>query len=139
VTPDAPTWAHVIAFLKADRWTQIDHGGKRDRHIFWEKLVNDRLLQTHTSHSTSTVVGANRFGVILREQLEVTRAQFWNTIRTGTPAPRPAPVEPPDVTPVPLWAVMRLRSARGMSEPEIAALGSDEAVRLATESFNDPV
>ena len=79
MTADAPTWGEMEKFLQADRWTRLppsSRGGSGQRHIFFEKLLDSgELLQTHISHSRRGGPSPGRFGVILREQLEVSRSR----------------------------------------------------------------
>lgn len=93
VTPNSPTWGDIQAFLAADGWRKLpsaERGGKRAKPIFYEKGLADRpTLETHASHSDDKTVFAGLFGQILRAQLEVSRADFWECIRSGTPVDRP--------------------------------------------------
>lgn len=80
MTPTSATWADVERFLFADGWRQIPagrRGGKRQRHIFFEKLLADgRILQTHISHDRSKAISPGRFATILREQLHMTAGEI---------------------------------------------------------------
>ena len=93
MTPAAPTWGDVEAFLRADGWRQVEkgeRGGSRSRHVFYEKILDDgRVLQTHISHSRRKTLSPGRFSSVLRHQLEVSREQFWECIRTQRPVDRP--------------------------------------------------
>lgn len=95
MTPVAPTWGDIEAFLAADGWRQTpQHGGERQRHVFYEKVLEDgRVLQTHVSHSAQKSLSPGRFSNILRYQLEVSKDEFWDCIRTGKPVDRPVPVD----------------------------------------------
>lgn len=97
MTPDAPTWGEIERFLQLDRWTRLppsSRGGAGQRHVFFEKLLDSgQLLQTHISHSRRSRPSPGRFAMILREQIKVSRAQFWEALRTGEPVERPAPVD----------------------------------------------
>ena len=97
MTPDAPTWGEMEKFLQTDGWRRLpapSRGGSSENHIFFEKLLDGgELLQTHISHSRRGGPSPGRFGVILREQIKISRAQFWEALSSGEPVARPAPVE----------------------------------------------
>jgi hypothetical protein len=81
MTPSAPTWGEIEAFLQADEWRRIPamrRGGRSEQHIFYEKVLPDgRVLQTHISHSRNARPSTGRFAQILREQLQVSREEFY--------------------------------------------------------------
>lgn len=139
MTPTSPSWADVEQFLGVDGWRQIpagERGGRRQTHIFFEKLLPDgRLLQTHISHDRSKAISPGRFGTILREQLEVSRADFWEAIRSGEPVARPVDTE--DEAPVEhdAWVIAVLVGGLHMSAEEIEGLSEEEAVRLVHEHW----
>lgn len=134
MTPTSPTWADVERFLAADGWRQIpaaERGGRRQRHIFFEKLLPDgRLLQTHISHDRSKAASPGRFATILREQLQVSRAAFLEAIRSGQPVARP--VDPDNEAPVEHepWVISVLVGELHMGAEEIEGLSETEAVAL---------
>jgi hypothetical protein len=134
VTKTSPTWGDVETFLAADTWRRIPasgRGGRRQRHIFFEKELPDgRILQTHISHDRSATISVGRFSAILREQLEVSRADFWEAISSGEPVDRPVEVEKPDVLEHQAWVVAVLAGELHMSAEEIEALGEEEAIAL---------
>ena len=141
MTPTSPTGGDIRRFLIADGWREIpgsERGGSRSRHIFFEKPLDDgRVLSTHISHSDDKTFAAGRFGEMLRTQLEVSRAEFWECIRTQAPVNRPVPV---DAAPVehPAWVIQVLTRDLHMTSEQIAALSSEEAQGLATEHYSRP-
>jgi hypothetical protein len=129
VTPNSPTWADIKEFLAADGWRELPSAerGGRD-HIFYEKVLPDgRVLQTHVSHAAKKSLSAGRFRDILRYQLEVSKDAFWETVRTGEPVDRPAPVEEPEPFQHPAWVVAVLAGKLHMSGEDIAKLTPEEA------------
>ena len=84
-------------------------------------------LETHISHADDTTVSPCRFGEILRTQLEVSRAAFWECIRSGTPVDRPAATEPTPVEHA-AWIVRVLVGELHMTAAEISALTAEQAV-----------
>jgi hypothetical protein len=138
VTPSSPSWADIEKFLGVDGWRQIpagERGGRRQSHIFFEKLLPDgRLLQTHVSHDRSKKISPGRFGLILREQLEVSRADFWEAIRSGEPVSRPVETEKGPVE-HDAWVIAVLVGELHLSAEEIEGLTEEEAVRLVHEHW----
>lgn len=131
MTPSSPTWGEIRRFLSADGWREIpgnERGGSRSRHVFFDKVLDDgRRLETHISHADDKTVSPGRFGEILRTQLEVSRAAFWECIRSGAPTDRPAATEPAPVE-HPAWIVRVLAGELHMTAAEISALTAEEAV-----------
>jgi len=138
VTPTSPSWADVEKFLGVDGWRQIpaaERGGHRQAHIFFEKLLSDgRLLQTHISHDRSKKISPGRFGTILREQLEVSRADFWQAIRSGKPVARPVETEEAPVE-HDAWVIAVLVGELHMSAAGIEGLSEEEAIQLVHEHW----
>lgn len=134
MTPTSPTWADVERFLVADGWRQIpagERGGKRQRHIFFEKLLPDgRLLQTHISHDRSKAISPGRFATILREQLKVSRAAFWEAIRSGEPVARPVDIDAEAPVEHEPWVIAVLVGEMHMGAKEVEGLSEAEAIGL---------
>lgn len=124
-----PTYGEIEAFCRSDGWHEV----RSTKHIFFEKRLQDgRVLQTHRSSSTDKTMSPGRFKAILATQLEVSADDFWETLRTGDPAPRPsAPPPPPDT--VPLYAVRVLMEHDHLSLDEIAGMGRAAAERRVQE------
>lgn len=141
MTPTAPTWGDVEDFLRADRWRRLEkgeRGGGRNRHVFYEKTFEDgRVLQTHISHSRQKTLSSGRFSSVLRHQLEVSREQFWECIRTQRPVDRPAELEEGPVEHE-AWVVAVLVGELHMTAEQISALSEDEAKRLVHEYWSRP-
>jgi hypothetical protein len=131
VTPNAPTWGDVEDFLAADGWREIpssERGGSRRRHVFYEKLLADgRVLQTHISHSRGKTMSPGRFSSLLRNDLEVSKDEFWACIRSGTPVDRPVLLDDPRVVEHDAWVVAVLVGELHISLAELGALSREEA------------
>jgi len=142
MTPDAPTWGEMEKFLQADGWTRLppsSRGGSGQRHIFFEKLLDSgELLQTYISHSRRGGPSPGRFGVILREQLEVSRAQFWEALSSGEPVGRPAAVEAEQPVEHEAWVIAVLVGELHMTAEEIAVLNVQRARQLVLDYWSRP-
>lgn len=140
MTPASPSWSDVERFLGADGWRQIpagERGGRRQSHIFFEKELPDgRLLQTHISHDRSSTISPGRFGTILREQLEVSRAEFWEAIRSGKPVERPVETDGEEVVEHESWVIAVLAGELHMTPEEITKLTEQAAIDLVHEHWS---
>jgi hypothetical protein len=134
VTPDSASFGEIEAFLEVDGWREIpsgERGGKRQRHIFFEKTLPDgRVLQTHISHDRSAHPNPHAFSMILREQLEVSRSAFWEALQTGKPVERPTKVEVEAVVEHEVWVVEVLTRDLHMNAKEIEELDEEKAKEL---------
>ena len=140
MTPTSPSWADVERFLGADGWRQVpasERGGRRQSHIFFEKELPDgRLLQTHISHDRSSTISPGRFSTILREQLEVSRAEFWEAIRSGEPVERPVERDGEEVAEHEPWVIAVLVDELHMTAEEIEKLTEQEAIDLVHKHWS---
>jgi hypothetical protein len=141
MTPDAPTWAEIERFLKIDGWTRLSaasRGGSSQDHIFYEKLLdNGELLQTHVSHSAAKRPSSGRFAAILRDQLKVSREDFWSALRSRVPVERPsdgedAPAEHD------AWVVAVLTRDLHMTPEQVASLGVAQARETVLAHWSRP-
>jgi hypothetical protein len=142
MTPNAPTWGEMEKFLQADGWRRLpasSRGGSSENHIFFEKLLDGgELLQTHISHSRRGGPSPGRFGVILREQIKVSRAQFWEALSSGEPVARPAPVETEQQVEHEAWVIAVLAGELHMTAEEIEQLDVEEARQLVLDHWSRP-
>jgi hypothetical protein len=94
------------------------------------------VLQTHRSWSQNKSLSQGTFSAILRHQLKVDRATFWEVIATGVPARRPAPEEKAPQT-IPGWVFCGLLK-QGVPENEIRSMGPEEAEAFLQEKWSSP-
>jgi hypothetical protein len=142
MTPDAPTWGEVEKFLQAVGWPRLpasSRGGLSENHIFFEKLLDSgELVQTHISHSRRGRPSPGRFGLILREQIKVSRAQFWDALRSGEPVARPAPVEAEQQVEHEAWVIAVLAGELHMTVEQIEVLNVEQARQLVQDHWTRP-
>jgi hypothetical protein len=142
MTPDAPTWGEMEKFLEADGWRRLppsSRGGSGQRHIFFEKLLDSgELLQTHISHSRRGGPSPGRFGLILREQIKISRAEFWEALSSGESVTRPAPIETDQRIEHEGWVIAVLTSELHMTAEQIAELDVEQAKQLVLNHWSRP-
>ena len=140
MTPSSPSSGDLEQFLLTDGWRQIPagkRGGRRESHVFFEKqLADGRTLQTHISHDRSAAISPGRFGAILREQLEVSRAEFWEAIRSGERVDRPVAVDEEQAVEHEPWVIEVLVGQLHMGPGEIENLSAQEAIDLVHEFWS---
>jgi hypothetical protein len=140
MTPSAPTWGEMERFLQADGWTRLpasSRGGSSETHIFFEKLLDSgELLQTHISHSRRGRPSPGRFGLILREQIKISRAQFWEALSSGQPVARPTPVEAERQVEHEAWVMAVLTGDLRMTAEQIEELDAEQARQLVLDHWS---
>ncbi len=130
-----PTWDEFREFLKHDDWDEDRPTG----HDFFEKTLPDgEILRTHASRSGSKTMSPGRFKAILADQLRLSEAEFWEVLRTRTPALRPSPEPEPAPRSLPLWLAQALEREVGLTRGQIAELDEIEARRQLDEARSRP-
>jgi hypothetical protein len=95
-----PSYDEIREFLKADGWIITRKTG-HESHT--KVLPNGEILETRASWSGQKTMSPGRFKAILLDQLKVDQQQFWDVLRTGKPAVRPAPAVEPEPLSIPKW------------------------------------
>jgi len=130
-----PSWDEFREFLKHDDWEEDRATG----HDFFEKTLPDgEILRTHASRSGPKTMSPGRFKAILADQLRLGEAEFWDVLRTKTPALRPSPAPEPAPRSLPLWLAQALAREVGLTREEIAALDEIEARRQLDKARSRP-
>ena len=131
-----PTWGTIAAFCAADDW-QLD---RQSKHTFFGKTLPDGTsLETHVPHGKQgQAIGPGLFHFILRTQLKVSAAEFWDAVENERPAKRPghppaAPTKKPDAR-----MIQQLETDLGLGPRQIAKLSRDEALRLLEKHWSQP-
>ncbi len=138
MTAAAPTWGEIEQFLKVDGWRKLPASG-HSSHVFFEKLLDDgRVLQTPVSHSRYNRPSPGRFGVILRDQIEISRYELWKALESGEPVDRPVAIEAEKPVEHEAWVVAVLANQLHMSADEIEALDRDDAHQLVHDFWARP-
>jgi hypothetical protein len=130
-----PTWDEFREFLRHDGWEEDRATG----HDFFEKALPDgEILRTHASRSGSKTMSPGRFKAILSDQLRLSEAEFWEVVRTKSPASRPSQAPEPAPRSLPLWLAQALEREVGLTREQIEELDEGEARRLLIEARSRP-
>lgn len=130
-----PTWDELREFLRHDDWEE----DRATAHDFFEKTLPDgEILRTRASRSGSKSMSPGRFKAILADQLRLSEAEFWEVLRTRTPAQRPSPAPEPAPRSLPLWLALALEREVGLTHEQIAELDEVEARRQLDEARSRP-
>jgi hypothetical protein len=130
-----PTWDEFREFLRHDDWDEDRATG----HDFFEKTLPDgEILRTYASRSGLKTMRPGRFKAILSDQLRLSEAEFWEVLRTRTPAQRPSPEPEPAPRSFPLWLALALEREVGLTREQIVELDEIEARRRLDEARSRP-
>jgi hypothetical protein len=136
----APTRSDHQAFCTTEGWEPVrDSTGKTGtHHVTYEFHLHDgRILRTRISHPPNrTTYGKSIWSHILRDQLDVTDAQFWACVRDGVKPNRGKPEVPADAIPAEL--VHLLITRLGLNDAEVASMRKAEAIARMQEYWNKP-
>ncbi len=131
--PRPLTRADHRRFVETEGWTK--KGTSRsstktgDHYRYSLHLSTGEVLQTRVSHGTGAINDPNLVASILRDQLQVTEADFYRCVERGVLPPRPAPAT---TGPLPGGLdgklVRNLIKKVGMSQAQVASLTREEAV-----------
>lgn len=104
-------------------------GKTGDHHRYTLRLANGDVLATRVSHGAGAINDLKLVAKILRDQLQVIEADFYECVRKGKRPPRPAP-ERPSVPEGGLDAklVRNLIRKAGLSQDTVAAMTKEQAV-----------
>lgn len=123
----AATWADLARFFTADRWAEA----RRTGDIRYEKHLSrgEVLRSKRPSGKTAEAIGPDLFREILRTQLRVSVAAFWDSVDSGAPAARPSAPLPDRPLSLPAWLAVALERELGMRADELVGMEEAEARR----------
>lgn len=131
----APTWGDLAKFCKADQWNPP----RQTKHAVYTKVLADgtSLMMETSRGKDSENIGHGLFHFILREELQVSEDEFWQAIKTGKPAARPAHPAPAPAAPKPgAGMVFQLRRYLHLTDAQIEPLSKDDAIRMLQEYYS---
>ena len=112
-------------------------GGTGTHHVTYElALADGRILRTRISHPPDrSAFGPSVWRHILREQIDVSEAEFWACVKGGA-KPNRGWIEPPKES-IPLEVAQLLIHKVGLTETELAELTRDEAIARLNKFWSD--
>ncbi len=135
----APTRKDHEAFCEAEGWIRVRdaRGRTGTHHVTYElDLPDGGILRTRISHPADrTDYGPGLWSHILRDQLQVTGAEFWACVNDGARPGRGVPQPPAAALPAEL--VHLLISRVGLTDTEVAAMTRDAAVARLQSYWTD--
>lgn len=116
-----PKYGDLKKFCENDGWDPR----KRTDHWRYVKRLAGRTLRAKVSFGSGELGDPGLFAAILRDQLQVSEAEFWRVVQHGGPAqrttaPAVAPPAPPQLS---ATTVLHLRKL-GVSDQEVRNLKS---------------
>lgn len=101
---------------------------KTGHHVTYELVLTEgAMLRTRVSHPPNKdTYGKRLWAHILRDQLQVSEAEFWASVKDGILPARSQQQPPTDA--IPAGVVHQLVTLVGLSKEDVAAMTKDEAV-----------
>jgi len=115
-----------------------DSQGTGTHHVTYELHLHDgRILRTRISHPPDrSTYGKSIWAHILRDQLDVSEAEFWACVQDKVKPDRGEPRVPAEALPAEL--VHLLITRLGLSDPEIAKMSKADAIARMQEYWSRP-
>jgi hypothetical protein len=140
VTWPAPTRSDHEAFCTAEGWEQVrDAPGRTGTHhrTYELHLHDGRILRTRISHPPDrSTYGRSIWAHILRDQLNVSEAEFWACVQDKVKPDRGEPRVPAEALPAEL--VHLLMTQVGLSNAEMASISRADAIARMQEHWSRP-
>lgn len=128
-----------LRFCEIEGWTKVRSStGKTGTHhdTFELKLPNGDILRTRISRPPDrTGYGQSLWKHILRDQLQVTEAEFWDCVERKQ-LPDRGQAHEPDVDPIPTSVLWQLINRVGLSESDIQGMSKEEAISRLTHFWS---
>lgn len=139
----AGTRADHNRFCLVEGWETVRNarGGEVRHHITYElALADGRRLRTRVSRpANNTTYGPQLWKTILRDQLEVTEAEFFSCVEDGLLPERgpEAPGQPPAGS-LPAGLVHLLLHVAHVPEDDVKAMSLDDAIARMSAHWSSP-
>jgi hypothetical protein len=125
-----PTRQDHEKFCGAEGWHRVRdaRGRTGTHHLTYElHLPDGRILRTRISHPPDrTGYGPSMWSHILRDQLQVSEAEFWECVRDGVKPGRGLPKPPAEALPADLVHLLVTRV--GLSGGDVAKMSRADAI-----------
>lgn len=126
-----PTRKDHLRFCEIEGWSQVraSKGKTGTHHDTYEfTLESGDVLRTRISRPPDrTDYGQSLWKHILREQLRVSEAEFWECLESGN-LPKRGANEEPEKEPIPTGVLWNLINRVGLSEDDVAGMKREEAI-----------
>jgi len=132
----APTRKEHQKFCVTEGWAQVRNArSKTGDHWIYELVLPDgRTLRTRVSHPVNRDgYGVSMWSHILRDQLDVTEAEFWDCVQHGVKPSRGVPPPPQNAIPAPIIGGLL---ASGIPDDEVRAMTKAQAIQRMTEIWS---
>ncbi len=125
-----PTRQDHDKFCRVEGWRLVRdaRGRTGTHHVTYElDLPDGRILRTRISHPVGRdTYGASIWSHILRDQIQVSEAEFWRCVRDGVKPGRGMPE--PSAGALPADLVHLLITRVGLADSEVARMSREDAV-----------
>jgi len=128
MTFPAPSRKDHDTFCTTEGWTPVRNAKRKTgHHVTYELALSDgTVLRTRVSHPPNKdTYGKSLWAHILRDQLQVSEAEFWACVKEGILPTRSQQQPPMDA--IPAGIVHQLITVVGLSKEDVAAMTKDEA------------
>ena len=129
-------------FCEIEGWTTVlnARGKPTEHHITYELAIGDgRILRTRISRPANAVAyGKGMWTRVLRDELDVSEAEFWECLDNKNPPQRSAATPAQQAAVLPAGLAYQLVNTLGLSSEEIAALTLEAAVAKMNEHWTNP-
>jgi hypothetical protein len=140
VTWPAPARSDHEAFCTTEGWEQVRdaQGRTGTHHLTYELRLHDgRILRTRISHSPDrSTYGKSIWAHILRDQLDISEAEFWACVQDKVKPDRGEPRVPAEALPAEL--VHLLITQIGLGNAEISKMSKADAITRMQEHWSRP-
>jgi hypothetical protein len=140
VTWPAPTRSDHEAFCTTEGWEQVHDSQGRigTHHLTYELHLHDgRILRTRISHPPDrSTYGKSIWAHILRDQLDISEAEFWACVQDKVKPDRGEPRVPAEALPAELVHLLITRI--GLSNAEVAKMSKADAITRMQEHWSRP-
>ena len=124
-----PTRQDHDKFCHVEGWHPVRdaRGRTGTHHVTYEfDLPDGRILRTRISHPIGRdTYGASIWSHILRDQLQVSEAEFWRCVRDGVRPGRGMPEQSAEALPADLVHLLITRV--GLADSQVARMSKEEA------------
>jgi hypothetical protein len=129
VTFPAPSRKDHDTFCTTEGWTPVRNDrSKTGHHVTYELVLSDgAVLRTRVSRPPNKdTYGKSLWAHILRDQLQVSDAEFWACVKDGILPTRSQQQAPTDA--IPAGVVHQLVTHVGLSKDDVTAMTKDEGI-----------